>query len=133
MKKFFAVGLAVLVLAASASAQDQERRLINDLKQIGLAYHNYFDTNRKGPARAEDLDKYLENDARLTGLLKSGDVVFAYNVGILDMKQGTSNTVLAYPRDVKSKGGPVLMGDGSVRKMTADQFAKAIIAKPKDK
>ena len=128
MRKLALCVTALLVLAGRAQAQD--RRLVNDLKQIGLAYHNYFEANRKGPAKAEDLAPYLENDQRLVNLLKN-DVVFAYNVGILDMKDGTSNTVLAYPKDVPTKGGPALYGDGSVKKLTADQFKSAIIAKKK--
>jgi hypothetical protein len=132
MRKLALCVTALLVLAgrAPAQAQPQDRRLQNDLKQIGLAYHNYFDANRKAPAKAEDLAPYLENDKRLVNLLKN-DIVFGYNVGIRDMKDGTSNTVLAYLKDVPTKGGYALYGDGAVKRLTADQFKKAIIAKKK--
>ena len=41
------------------------------------------------------------------------------------------NTVLAYEKDVPTKGGYVLMGDATVKNMTADDFKKAIVAKKK--
>ncbi len=41
------------------------------------------------------------------------------------MPAGTSNTVLAYAKDVPEKGGWVLMGDGTARQMTPEEFKKA--------
>ena len=54
-----------------------------------------------------------------------------FGVTLTDMKDGTSNTVLAYEKDVPTKGGAALMGDGSVKKLSADEFKKAILAKAK--
>jgi len=98
-----------------------DRRLENDLRQIGFAYHNHFDARRKAPARAEDLVQFMENDKRLLNLLKN-DLVFIYNVGPLDMPDGSTNTVLAYQRDVPTGGGYVLYGDGHVERITAAEF-----------
>jgi hypothetical protein len=100
----------------------------NDLKRIVLAYHNHLDAARKAPARAEDLAPFFENDTRLLAMLKNEDIVFFYNVGITQMTAGTSNTVLAYVKDVPAKGGLVGMADGSVRTMSAEEFAKATLA-----
>jgi hypothetical protein len=96
-------------------------RLQNDLRQIGLAYHNYFDAMRKAPSRAEDLMPFLEKDARLLNLLKK-DIIFFYNVAPTAMVNGASNTVLAYHRDTPTRGGYVLFGDGVVERLSADQF-----------
>jgi hypothetical protein len=41
------------------------------------------------------------------------------------MTAGTSNTVLGYEKAAPEKGGLVLMADGSVRKMTAEEFKAA--------
>jgi len=122
----------IIVVAVPVRAADAVTA--NELKQIGLAYHNYVDANKgKPPAKGEDLAPYLENNKKLVDALKSGDVVFVFGVGLLDMKDGTSNTVLAYPKGADKEGGLALYGDGSVKKLSADDFKKAIIAKPKDK
>ena len=70
-------------------------------------------------------------DKRLLGLMENKGIVFIFDVKILDMKDGTSNTILAYEKDAPTKGGAVAYGDGSVRKLTAEEFKKAIVAKAK--
>jgi hypothetical protein len=125
-----------LSLTASAQAQltaAERQKRTNDLKQIGLAYHNYFDSLKKAPAKAADLGPFVENDKRLLGLLDNKDIVFQFGVTPLEMTDGTSNTVLAYDKDVPTKGGLVLMGDVSVKSMTAEEFKKAKLATPKKK
>jgi hypothetical protein len=106
----------------------------NDLRQIGLAYHQYVNDNNRGPARADDLGPYFCKNERLLGLLKKDEIIFFYKVSLTQMPAGTSNTVLAYDRDVPAKGGWVLMGDGATKKMSPEDFKKATKAgKVKDK
>jgi hypothetical protein len=96
------------------------------MKRLGLAYHNFWSTNgNRGPAKAEDLAKYYENDAQVTALLKNGDVVVYWGATLQKMTQGSSNTVLGYEKATPTSGGLVLMGDGSTRTMSAEEFAKA--------
>src|SRR5262249_45310017 len=130
MKKILAVCVA-LCLAGAARAADTVTE--KDMKAIGLAYHNYLDAKAKPPAKAEDLAPYLPKaDAkRLVEALKSAEVKFIYNVRVVDMTAGSSNTVVAYVKGIEKAGGLVLYGDGSVRKLTAAQFKKATLAKPK--
>jgi hypothetical protein len=133
MKKVLA-GLLVLVLGASVTHGQvfDKAKVSNYLKQLGLAYHNYSDANAgKAPAKAEDLAPDFDNDKKLLDALKSEDIVFIYKVRIVDMTAGTSNTILAYEKDVPTKGGQCLYGDGSVKKLSADEFKKATLAKPK--
>lgn len=128
---FAALGVCLALTGGAGARPVDPKRITNDLKQIGLAYHNHFAAFKKAPAKAADLGPFIENDKRLLGLLDDKDIVFIFGVGILDMKDGTSNTILAYEKDVPTKGGVVLYGDGSVRKLTDDAFKKAILAKPK--
>lgn len=121
--------LAFLLFATGARAQDAATA--NDLKVIGIAYHNHISATNAAPAKAEDLAPYFENDKRLLDLLKTGRIAFIYGVGIEDMKDGTANTIVAYPKEAAKKGGFCLYGDGSVRKLSAEDFEKAIKAKPK--
>jgi hypothetical protein len=128
MKPTRCIAAVFMLFAPAAGAAPSDARTTNDLRQIGLAYHNHVDAANKAPAKAEDLGPYLDNNKRLLDLLKNEDVVFFYNVTPTQMTSGTSNTVLAYVKDVPDKGGLVLMGDGSVKKMSADEFKKATLA-----
>jgi predicted Zn finger-like uncharacterized protein len=112
---------------------ERDPRLENDLRQIGIAYHNYCDTFRKGPAKAEDLLPFMEKkDVRLLNLLKN-DLVFIYHVNIPDMIDGTSNTILAYQKDAPTRGGYVLFGDADVRRLSAEEFRTKPLARPRKK
>jgi hypothetical protein len=106
----------------------EDARTTNDLKQIGLAYHLFINDNPRGPTKAEDLGPYLCNNKRLIDLLKNEDIYFFYKVGIAQMTAGTSRTILAFEKDAPKKGGLVLMGDGSVKKLSADEFKKTPLA-----
>jgi|SRR6266511_3247132 len=118
---------ALLVLAGTSRAQD--RVTANDLKQLGLAYHAYVDANTKAPPNADDLAPFFENSKKLLDHLKSKRIEFFWGVRPVEMTEGTSNTVLAYEKDAPTKGGFVLYGDGSTRKLSADEFKKATLAK----
>jgi hypothetical protein len=115
----------VVLIVGMAGAAPTDARLANDLKQIGLAYHLHNDAAGKPPAKAKDLAPFMDNNKRLVDMLENEDVVFFYGVGIAQMTAGTSNTILAYDKDVPEKGGLVLMGDASVKKMSAEEFKKA--------
>src|SRR5262245_1790713 len=122
MKAILSIAI-VAVLSGTVQAQDQVRP--NDLKQIGLAYHNHISDTTKAPQKAEDLAPYFDNSKRLLDFLKTKQIEFFYGVGIAQMTEGTSNTILAYEKDAPTKGGQCLFGDGSVKKLSAEEFKKA--------
>jgi hypothetical protein len=126
-----ALAASLLLVGTTGARQIDQKKIANDLKQIGIAYHNYFDSFKKGPAKAADLFDFLDKNKRILDLLENKDIVFQYGVGILDMTDGTSNTVLAYEKDAPTKGGFVLYGDASVKRLTAEEFKKATLAKKK--
>jgi hypothetical protein len=115
------------------NAPQADRQVLDDLKVIGLAYHSFNDVKKRGPKDADELKPFLgENQSAYQGL-KDGRYVFQWNVRMMDVMKGTgtSNTVLAYERDVPTRGGAVLTVDGSPQTMTAEEFKKAPLAKPK--
>jgi hypothetical protein len=97
----------------------------NQLKMLGLAYHNFVDASKKPPAKMEELAPYLEKDAKLTDALTQGRCVVIWKSTFQAMKAGAANTILGYEKDAPASGGLVLMADGNVRTMTADEFKKA--------
>jgi predicted small lipoprotein YifL/predicted RecA/RadA family phage recombinase len=93
-----------------------------DLKQIGLAYQNYLDTNGQAPQQAQDLLVYLENNQKLVDAIKDGTYVVYWNVRLHNLPDGTSNTLLGYTWNVPTEGGIALMADGAVKNMKKDEF-----------
>lgn len=104
------------------------KQQVNDLKQIGLMYHNYLSVSKdKAPQNADDFMKPTGHSsvdadlARVAEKVKSGQYVLIYGLTMKDMlKSGSS--IVAYEKDAPSQGGAVMMGDLSVRYMTATEF-----------
>ena len=104
----------------------------NDLKHLGLMYQNYLDSNGgKAPANADELMKMAQSDpqaAQVVQAAKSGQYVILWGSTMEAMRKtppGTSGTILGYEKDVPTAGGSVLMGDTSVKNMTAAEFKSA--------
>src|SRR6266404_1612066 len=90
--------LSLVVLTGAGRAQDKVQP--NDLKQIGLAYHNFVNDNNRGPKDAAALAPYFDNNKKLLEHLTSKRIEFFFGVGLNDLKQaGISNTILAYEKD----------------------------------
>lgn len=105
------VSWVLFVLAGCGGGQ---ARLINDLKQTGLAYHQYHDQHQQGPANWDELiafEKASSGDP--IGLVRARDAGYQmkWSVRFSEVAEGLSNTVLAE----NPGGGPTLMMDGSVR------------------
>lgn len=136
--KLFATALVVAACALTLGCGKvreaaQNAKTANELRAIGLACHNYWDKNPgKGPAKAEDLDPFLLEFPVASKGLKDGTFVLFWGTSLTELMKGsvsTSDVVLGYEKDAPAKGGSVLMADGSVRRMTADDFKAAKKAK----
>ncbi|MCI0642388.1 MAG: hypothetical protein L0Y72_15120 [Gemmataceae bacterium] len=101
------------------------RQTMSDLQVIGLAYHNYVDSFNKGAPNAEELRKFLTGESATTYTgLRDGIYVIHWGTRFLrDMPEGSSRTILGYHKDTPANGGLALFGDGSVREVTAQEFA----------
>jgi hypothetical protein len=101
-------------------------RLPNLLKQLGLAYHLYWDSNGgKGPGSQKDLEPFYENNQTINKLLSEGNIIVFYGATLTSMTQGTSNTILAYEKDADQGMRHVLMADGRAVVMNQADFDKA--------
>jgi hypothetical protein len=90
---------------------------------------DFYDRNDRFPRSREEFEAGLqqfEEGPAVQEALRSGKFVLVY--GGLTAPQaigdGTEETVLAYRADVPMQGGPVLLCDGFVKEVTADEFWK---------
>ena len=107
-----------------------------DLMNIGVQYHAFFDAEKRSPANLEELIKFedewanvlpgnKETQERSGTALQSQKYVVLWNANIKGHGGSSSDIVLAYEKDVPTKGGLVCMQSGEVKQMSADEFAKA--------
>jgi hypothetical protein len=118
--------LAILFLASGcgkaglAPEQDQGRF---DLTRIYQAYMAYLKSNEKPPAGLGDLEQIESVYPDAIRVVREG--AYLVNWGVTER---SSQVVLAYQKDGPEQGGLVVRGDGTVKKMTAEQIRAA--AKP---
>jgi hypothetical protein len=116
--------LFVLVAGCSKSGNDpnasQEEAQLKDVHEI---YMVYVKKNQAPPKQFSDINQLTYSEGYAGGFtaIKEGNVVVVWGVSGTD-----SGTVLAYPKDAPEKGGPVLMADGKIKTMTADELKAAI-------
>ena len=98
----------------------------HELKQIGLQYHEFADKNKKGPKDQEEFANFKNPSGRtVSKILKTGKYVVLWDV---DVVRGTDrgNKILAYVKSAAENFGIVCFQDGSVRKLSKDEFDKAL-------
>jgi hypothetical protein len=103
---------AVIVLLAGCGAS--QAKFNNDLKQTGLAYHNYHDSNKQGPPGWDEViafDKSTGGDGLAIARVRDAGYQMKWNVRFSELSEGMANTIMAE----NPAGGPKLMMDGSVQ------------------
>lgn len=96
----------------------------NDLKLVGLAYHEFIDINETGPTGWSDLKGKGMSDIR--NRLEAAGYAVVWGMTRDTAAKGLSNSVIAYPSDGTKKGGKILFFDGSVRETTANELTEAL-------
>jgi hypothetical protein len=95
------------------------------LKELGEVYKYLQYENRPAPRKAADLEEFEGSLPAALPKVRAGDIVVVWNAGYA----ASSNQVLAYEKDAPASGGKVLLRNGTVKAMTAAEFADASKAK----
>src|SRR5262245_29366415 len=123
------VGLAILAGCSSQQAGDVAEMRgapaslfeVNDLLHGGGA--------NGGPAtQLSDFEKRKSLFPRGYHAVKNGDIIVLWGVppkGEGEVEKGVRQEIVAYEKDVPSAGGYVLYSGGTIKKMTASEFAAA--------
>jgi hypothetical protein len=94
------------------------------LEVIGLI-RNHCAAKGKGPQKIADLAPYETEYQRGYRAVKNGDVVVIWGCTVAGEGGGGSTSVVAHEKDVPTAGGEVGLENGTVKKMTADEFKGA--------
>lgn len=94
------------------------------LKAFAAAYHGYYDSTRATPTSLADLKKDWAAFPRVRSDIESGQFVVVWGVSLERSAVENDNFVLGHEVDVSHNGGLVLLGGGTVRQVTPDEFAQ---------
>lgn len=139
--RFVLCALAALALAGCPTnvveqAQDVQQKVaagnafqeqMGQLRVLGAAYNRHIDATNKGPANWQELKQTGNNDPALQALETAGCVV-AWGKSFRDAPHGSSEFVVAYLPSTLESGGAVLVLDGAVLNLTADELKQKLAA-----
>jgi hypothetical protein len=98
-----------------------------DLAAIHEVYSQYIKANQRAPAKQSDLTQkmYEGTFPEAVAAIQKGDftIVWGVNLG-KDPK-----AVVAYEKEAPKQGGMVLLADGTIKKMSADELGGAVKSK----
>jgi len=116
---------SVIALAGCGGGQPEATPAPKDpegaLNQLGETYRYLSIQKLKTPTQLADLSEYSGNLEAALPLLQSGDLVLFFNVPY----SSGSKDVLAHQKDAPTSGGWVLLRNGTVSKLTAEEFKAA--------
>src|SRR5258708_24337789 len=96
-----------------------EEEKLDALKDLALCLVGYSDANGRGPSRLEDLKGLVDDESYqlIASQIGTGEVIVAWGVSSSALvKSGTGDHVVAYYKDVPTKGGYIVLADQSTKK-----------------
>jgi hypothetical protein len=126
-----AAGVFALLVASGCSSGTKEQTanpVSEDLTDVAGLLRDYTSEYKKAPAKLADVAKNQPLYPRGFQAIKVGNVVVVWGVRMPPQGEGGSG-VIAYEKKVETEGGLVLLENGEVKQMTADEFKTAPKAK----
>jgi Tfp pilus assembly protein PilP len=117
--------LVCLVIGGCSSGFDAGNSEDNELEQVWNLYRGGPKAMRaRPPSKLEELKNQRTLYPRGYSALQQRTIVVAWGTD-LSRIQNPEATVLAYEKQTPSEGGSVLMADGAIKTMTAQEFQAA--------
>jgi hypothetical protein len=91
------------------------------LRELAEVYKYLVTQKAPPPRKLEDLAEYSGSLEGAMPLIRGGDIVVVWGLG----HSSGSSQVLAHERDAATSGGNVLLRNGTVKHMSADEFRAA--------
>lgn len=118
----FVAGLGIL-----AGCSDKPRKMTlseerkAELEELGHMLKTLAEEGRKPPTKLAELEPVEPMIPVASPAIRNGDIVYIWGVGYAS---GGAN-VVAYDKSVATEGGYVLLQDGTVKEMSANEFQSA--------
>lgn len=121
--------VAFTLLAALAGCSSSNRTSFDPtgkhkMAEIGQMLITLKESNSPPPSSLDDFGRVEPMVPLSAAELRSGEIVFFWGKGL-----SSATKVLAHEKKAATEGGWVLMTDGSVKQMSADEFKSAPKAK----
>lgn len=126
---FFSACAAALLVGCGDAAKNGDATgptVDQTATDVAEMLKEYTEATKKGPNSVADLTDAPASHPVGHAAVASQQYVVVWRVPVTP---GSGDAVLAYPKDAPTAGGKVVMGDGSVKQMTADEFKTAPKAK----
>jgi hypothetical protein len=94
------------------------------LKALGIAYHSFAAQYRLSPVDVENLQGSRHQFPRVYDDVVAGRFIVAWAAELGQTAAENDQYVLGYEANVPQEGGLVLLGGGTVRHMSPEEFAK---------
>jgi hypothetical protein len=120
-----ALGFGLLAGCSSRSVGHADAQSL-ELQEVSDLLHAAAGAAGRPPAKLADLDRYKSMYPRGYDAVKSESIVVLWGTPLKgEGDVGKDEVVMAYHKDVPTAGGYVLLSAGTVKKMTAAEFAAA--------
>lgn len=94
------------------------------LKAFADAYFTYVDQNQAAPPDLQSLYGLRSGFPQVYAEIEAGRIVVIWSAELEQTAADNDKYVLAYEATVPQEGGLVVLGGGTVRHMSAEEFAK---------
>ncbi len=125
-----ALGLTMAIGLPACSSKNSDSNAgaptpTDALQQVANMIRDYSSNKGKPPAKLADLAQFKNHYNIGYKAVESGEVVVVWGAPVGGEGGGGGTGVLAYEKSAPDSGGAVLLQDGSVKQMTADEFRAA--------
>ena len=122
----FVLALALAGCSSSNKSSDAVAPTASDaLMQVADMIRDYSSEKGRPPAKMADLAQFKNHYNIGHSALEKGEVVVIWGTPVAGEGGGGGTGVVAYEKSAPDSGGAVLLQDGKVKQMTADEFRAA--------
>jgi len=114
--------------SSRAKSEAGERTPADELRELAGVLTLYSGQNGRGPAKPADLEPYEVGAPLAYRSVLAGDIIVVWGAtmpGEGDVKTSGTTAIIAYQKQGPTEGGYVLLHNGTIKQLSATEFAAA--------